>query len=174
MEAAIIWQMMSEMSRILMMTVTHAQSLPRKNYRGLFLKGRKTCRLLNHFSPPPSSCFSWVVNSNQFTVWLFQGVKTSTFHLHKQYDSFKHPLKLIPLKVLCGPSRKKKTNHPLLIWNLWCFFCEKGFTHNSHCLHPFPPLAENTSAPLLLARMQTHTHTHADAHRHTHCIIYKA
>lgn len=81
------------------MTVTHAQTAPWKNYRGLFLKGRKNMLLIKSTPPSFSSWFSWVVNSNQFTVWFFQGVKTSTFHLHKCYDSLKHPFELIPFKV---------------------------------------------------------------------------
>lgn len=62
-----------------------ADQLLEKNCKGLFLKCRKNMALIKSSStpPPPSSWFSWVVKSNQFTVWVFQGVKKSTFHLHK-------------------------------------------------------------------------------------------
>lgn len=143
-------------------SVTHAQSLPWKNYRGLILKGRKTCRLLNHFSPPSSSCFSWVVNSNQFTVWLFQGVKTSTFHLHKQYDSFKHPFKLIPLKVLCSPSRKNKPP-TFNLKPVFFFFVKKDLPIIFIAYIPSPTRRKHICTHLH-TRKQTHSHTSTQTH----------
>lgn len=48
-----------------------------------------------------------------------------------------------------------------------CFFVcvRKGFTHNSHCLHPFPLLRQNTSA-LFFAHTRADTHM-GDTHKHT-------